>query len=1302
MKLTKFGKKILAFFLVATSALFLFACQQGGTGATGGTSPRAEAKQHVQELLSQFKFGDTIDGVCTEVKSANFEIQEDLDGVVSEEDWANASYSEYRYGLSASFESSNPEVLYPEWQTSVTREYVTEGEEIVGIEMGERKALVFVVNPQEELTEVVVTITVTASYEVNGHAYTYKDSQDTVFTIGAKVGGDAVEMTIGEMQALAMADWAAFESNGLVDAEGNKYSVAMKGVVTEVLWGDGSDTHSFMMSDENGDNVFVYAPAGSAMIGDEVIVTGVPAAYYKGIQIGSGASVEILSGGHEVAAPLEISIDEWYEKYDISVNHNAVGERIKAKAVLTYDGSNYILKSVDTDKHFVIYYKSYNSYELELLKQFLGKVAVYEFAVYDYHSAGYWRALVNNYDYVPEEVVLTDEEALDADLTTITPEFEVKEGETVTIPTGALVNGSVIGEWSADIEGLVNIETGVVTLGDLKETTIVTLTATVTKGEVVKEVQIKVTIVYVNPKAPVYNVVSTFEEDVAYKFGVVQSNLDQTLYLNGQMDGYYFGSTDDLATAIDVYVEVVEDGYHLYTLVSDAKSYIEAYANGTYINVRYAETASVVWTYNAEYNTFVTLIDENEYYLGTYKTYDTFSASKLSYAATSFVGHLYEKAPITTVEEALNAEVGDKVELTVVVDEITTEWSDKYGNISVNVKDRTGVILAYRLAANVKVGDVIKITGKVGAYQGVNQIAAGATAEVVEGVNPMAWQTVEEVLAAPVDTPCEITGKVVEIDTEWSDKYGNISVVVEDATGKVLAYRLATYVELGDIIKITGTVGSYKEVNQIAAGCTAEIIEKAPVEEPEQPGDSESVTIDFSDKANRTEFSTEIQVWEQNGIKVTNNKAASTTNVGDYANPARFYASSELIIEGAAKIAKVVITTAGNKNFNANFTLEGYTVTVDGTTCIIESAEGVDNITIAQLPYQVRVATIEVFYEGEGEDSGSEEEPETPSVITTVAGALAGESGAAVELTGKVVEIYYAWDEGYGNMSVYIEDATGRILAFRMKTLVELGDTIKVTGTLTAYNGVNQIAAGCTAEIVEKAPVVQETITTVVGALAGESGAAVELTGKVVEIYYAWDEGYGNMSVYIEDATGRILAFRMKTLVELGDTIKVTGTLTAYNGVNQIAAGCTAEIVEKAPVEEPEQPGDSESVTIDFSDKANRTEFSTEIQVWEQNGIKVTNNKAASTTNVGDYANPARFYASSELIIEGAAKIAKVVITTAGNKNFNANFTLEGYTVTVDGTTCIIESAEGVDNITIAQLPYQVRVATIEVTYFAA
>ena len=68
-----------------------------------------------------------------------------------------------------------------------------------------------------------------------------------------------------------------------------------------------------------------------------------------------------------------------------------------------------------------------------------------------------------------------------------------------------------------------------------------------------------------------------------------------------------------------------------------------------------------------------------------------------------------------------------------------------------------------------------------------------------------------------------------------------------------------------------------------------------------------SAKIDFTDKANRTAYSTEQQVWEQNGIVVTNDKGASTSNVGDYGGdgyPARFYKSSTVMIEypGMTKI----------------------------------------------------------------------------------------------------------------------------------------------------------------------------------------------------------------------------------------------------------------------------------------------------------------------------------------------------------------------------------------------------------------
>ena len=71
---------------------------------------------------------------------------------------------------------------------------------------------------------------------------------------------------------------------------------------------------------------------------------------------------------------------------------------------------------------------------------------------------------------------------------------------------------------------------------------------------------------------------------------------------------------------------------------------------------------------------------------------------------------------------------------------------------------------------------------------------------------------------------------------------------------------------------------------------------------------AESATLFFDDKAQRTEYSTSKQVWEQNGITLTNNKASSSTAVADYANPARFYKNSEIIVEFTSPIAKIEFT----------------------------------------------------------------------------------------------------------------------------------------------------------------------------------------------------------------------------------------------------------------------------------------------------------------------------------------------------------------------------------------------------------
>ncbi len=134
-------------------------------------------------------------------------------------------------------------------------------------------------------------------------------------------------------------------------------------------------------------------------------------------------------------------------------------------------------------------------------------------------------------------------------------------------------------------------------------------------------------------------------------------------------------------------------------------------------------------------------------------------------------------------------------------------------------------------------------------------------------------------------------------------------------------------------------------------------------------------------------------------------------------------------------------------------------------------------------------------------------EPELPTEWT-VADALAAEEGTEVVLTGTVSGIYQAYNSTFGNVSVYITDATGEILAFRMTATSEkdyvVGDVITVTGTITFYDGSNsnQIAQGCTAEMVtkhvcedyasEKTSCTDEVKCTSCGTLIEEAGSHTE------------------------------------------------------------------------------------------------------------------------------------------------------------------------------------------------------------------
>ena len=124
-----------------------------------------------------------------------------------------------------------------------------------------------------------------------------------------------------------------------------------------------------------------------------------------------------------------------------------------------------------------------------------------------------------------------------------------------------------------------------------------------------------------------------------------------------------------------------------------------------------------------------------------------------------------------------------------------------------------------------------------------------------------------------------------------------------------------------------------------------------------------AATISFSDVANRTTFTTSQQVWEQNGIKVVNDKGASTSNVADYSNPARFYKSSKLTVEcsGMTKIWFACNSESYAKALKESITTG--TVAIDGKTVQVDLTAAADSYVVETLSAQVRMDSIAVYTE---------------------------------------------------------------------------------------------------------------------------------------------------------------------------------------------------------------------------------------------------------------------------------------------------------------------------------------------------
>ena len=337
----------------------------------------------------------------------------------------------------------------------------------------------------------------------------------------------------------------------------------------------------------------------------------------------------------------------------------------------------------------------------------------------------------------------------------------IEADTTLTLPLVGKYYDDVTIAWAIDNENYTIGEDGelAIALGDEQVT--LTLTATITCGETTETVTFTVKVDAAATDLYIAKPVTTPVADTAYKFFLNQVTLGKTLYLTGEVDGRYLVTTDKPSKAVDVYVETAEGGVKFYILVDGAKQYITVYKNADdKDSVKFDAEGTSVFAYNATVNAWTTNLNGTDYYLGTYSNYNTVSASKLSYISAENTG--------------------------------VTQFPAGVGTFKI-------------------------VTGEP-----VTPPAGGEGGEGGGSTTPTVITTIAEALTAADGTPILLTGTVKTAEA-WNTQFGNMNFTLTDGTNDIYVFRVYTQVGVGDVVTVSGVMGTHYENRQVAQGATITI-----------------------------------------------------------------------------------------------------------------------------------------------------------------------------------------------------------------------------------------------------------------------------------------------------------------------------------------------------------------------------------------------------------------------------------------------------------------------------------------------
>ncbi|MBE6648071.1 MAG: hypothetical protein E7614_00955 [Ruminococcaceae bacterium] len=256
-------------------------------------------------------------------------------------------------------------------------------------------------------------------------------------------------------------------------------------------------------------------------------------------------------------------------------------------------------------------------------------------------------------------------------------------------------------EWTSD-NAAATIKDGklIVKLTD-KELT-VKITATLTCGEATDKVEFTVALGQKGKEEK--------PEGTAYMFALAQVKIGKNLYFTGEMKGNFLATSENAKDAVKVYIEEVTGGVRFYFMKDGERTYIDVheYTAGK-AGVRLTTEPTCVFTKNNEIGTYITNVAGADYYLGTYSTFNTISASKTSY----ITGENASKIGVEQFIAGLHTSELPKIE-TKPDDNTSTDPAPKD---ELNIVSAPKADTAYKFVLNkISEGTVLYYTGEMSSF----------------------------------------------------------------------------------------------------------------------------------------------------------------------------------------------------------------------------------------------------------------------------------------------------------------------------------------------------------------------------------------------------------------------------------------------------------------------------------------------------------------------------------------------------------------------------------------------------------